>query len=242
MPGSLLNRRGLLSSAMLVVLIAGAVFGFYEAQRRAVVSVRVAGDLRYTPRADLEQAVATHIASSLYAVDVDSVRAAALSQVWVKHASVRRVWPESLHIAVIERTPVARWGESGLLEADGSVFYPSTLEDFERLPVLEGPSGSEAVLLQRFGDINQMLATVSRQVARLSLDERRAWQLELDNGVEILMGQNEQDQVLQRLVDVFHGVLQAEPAELERVDLRYTNGFAVQWKHQPPARGGEEQG
>jgi cell division septal protein FtsQ len=43
-------------------------------------------------------------------------------------------------------------------------------------------------------------------------------------------------------VRVFYAVLQAQPSQLERVDLRYTNGFAVLWKAKPLTQPEGEQG
>ena len=236
------SRRVLGLAAVVVSLTATGVFAVYETQRRAIVSVRVGGELRYTPRVALESAVSAHATSSLYRVDVASVREAALTQAWVKDASVRRVWPDSLHIAVVEREPVARWGQSGLVEADASVFYPPALEVFADLPVLEGPEGTESEVLRRYGEIAPLLSSVSRRVVLLSLDERRAWRIELDNGIQLVLGQNQNNAALRRFVRVFYAVLQAQPSQLERVDLRYTNGFAVLWKAKPLTQSEGEQG
>jgi cell division protein FtsQ len=235
-------RRTLVILAVLMLLTATAVFAVYESERRAIVSVRVAGELRHTSRVALETVVSAHAVSSLYRVDVASVRDAALTQAWVKDASVRRVWPDSLHIAVVEREPVARWRQSGLLEADASVFYPPSLEVFAELPMLEGPDGTESEVLHRYEEISRLVSSVSRRVAHLSLDERHAWQIELDNGILLVLGQNQNDAALRRFVSVFYAVLQADHSQLERVDLRYTNGFAVLWKTRPLAQIEGEQG
>lgn len=239
---ALFNRKAVMLGALLLSLLAVAGFGLYEAGWREIVSVRVAGELHYTPRGELQRAVAAFANRSLYQVDVEAIRRAALEQAWVKHASVRRVWPDALHIAVIEREPVARWGEDGLMEADASVFYPPGLQGFETLPRLHGPEGREVQVLRRYAELSQLLGPVSRRIVHLSLDERHAWRLVLDNGVEILMGQSERNAALGQLVDVLHRVLRADPSELQRVDLRYTNGFAVLWKEAPEAQEKEDQG
>lgn len=237
-----ITSRSLVAFITLMAVVSLGVFAVVETERRAIVSVRVAGELRHTPRADLERAVAAHTNSSLYRVDVGRIRAAAMAQAWVKHASVRRVWPDSLHIAVIEREPVARWQSNGFIEADASVFFPPSLEGFEDLPQLDGPPGTETEVLDRFMSLRSLLGSVSRQVARITLDERHAWLVELDSGVEIVIGQARDNHSVERLVAVFHGVLRTTPSPLERVDLRYTNGFAVRWKGKTQTQPGEEQG
>jgi len=113
---------------------------------------------------------------------------------------------------------------------------------FADLPVLEGPEGTESEVLRRYGEIAPLLSSVSRRVVLLSLDERRAWRIELDNGIQLVLGQNQNNAALRRFVRVFYAVLQAQPSQLERVDLRYTNGFAVLWKAKPLTQSEGEQG
>ncbi len=222
------------------VLLAAAGFSVYEMQRRPVSSVRVGGELRYTPRSALEDAVATHAATSLYRVDVAAVRDAALSLPWVRDASVRRIWPDSLHIAVIEREPVARWADGGLLERSGVRFVPEASSEFASLPLLAGPRGTQVLVLERYWDVQALLRPLGWEVARLSLNARRAWRIEFGNGVSILMGQQPGLENLQRLVAALERGEPIPRSAFAQIDLRYTNGFSVRW--QEGARATEEPG
>ncbi len=236
------SGRMVLLAMVSAVLLAAGGFAIYEMQSRPVRSVRIAGDLRYTSRVALEDAIFAEVAPSLYRVDVDRVREAALTLPWVKDASVRRVWPDSLHVAVIEREPVARWRAFGLLEASGFVFSPDIVEAFEHLPFLEGPKGSQAQVLDQYWALQEALRPIGWRLKRLSLNNRRAWRAELDSGVVLMLGQEQSVESVERLVRAFDGVSAARLAELDRVDLRYTNGFAVRWKRGAKARNEERHG
>jgi cell division protein FtsQ len=68
------------------------------------------------------------------------------------------------------------------------------------------------------------------QVQRLALDERRAWTVQLEDEVQLWLGRAEPWQRLQRFVRAYPGVFAGRMAELQRVDLRYSNGFSVLWE------------
>ena len=48
-------------------------------------------------------------------------------------------------------------------------------------------------------------------------------------------------QRLQRFVHAYQAVFAGHMDQLQRVDLRYSNGFSVSWQEAAPGDGGEEQ-
>jgi hypothetical protein len=63
-------------------------------------------------------------------------------------------------------------------------------------------------------------------IRHITLDERRAWSLVLDDGVEIALGRKAMDTRVRRLARVYAQLMGAGPSPVA-VDLRYTNGLAV---------------
>ena len=194
-----------------------------------VSAVRVEGEFKHQTRAQLHTAISGYAAGGFFSVDVDAVRRAALGLPWVASASVRRVWPDALQVAVIEHQPVARWGTSALLNDQGMVFAPPIDSFPPGLPLLTGPSGLEASMLERMAKINSTLQPLRQQVQGMTLDERRAWSVTLNNGVELLLGREEMDARVQRYVYAYPSALALRVTQLAAVDLRYTNGFAARW-------------
>ncbi len=72
---------------------------------------------------------------------------------------------------------------------------------------------------------------------RLVVTDRRAWQMTLDNGIELRFGRGDVDALLDRFARVYLRVLSASATRIAAVDLRYTNGFAVRWKDAPDDKG-----
>lgn len=194
-----------------------------------VSTVRVDGEFKHQTRAQLHAAISDYAAGGFFSVDVDAVRRAALRLPWVATASVRRVWPGTLQVAVTEHKPLARWGTDALLNEQGLVFAPRVDSFPSGLPQLAGPPGLETAVLARMAKINAALHPLQQQVQRLILDERRAWSVTLNNGVELLLGREDIDLRVQRYAAAYPYALELRVAQLATVDLRYTNGFAARW-------------
>jgi len=232
------GRVGFVTGALLGVLIAGAAaVGAFDLHGTTAVqwdgwpirSVRVGGQLDHVSRAELEGAVGPHLSAGFLGVDVGSVAHDAQRLPWVASVSVRRVWPDSLHIAVIERKAVARWRSDGLVAANGTVFRPEETGPVEHLPRLTGPDGSAADLLETLRRADELLDGVGRGVVELSVSEHGIWRIRCKTGLEVVL-REPQFSALGELARIYEPLLGERSASVAAIDLRYTNGFAVRWK------------
>lgn len=221
--------------AVLVLIMAPALWWLFDTvtdpRFMPVSAVRVEGEFKHQTRAQLHAAIADYAAGGFFSADADAVRRAALRLPWVASASVRRVWPDTLLVAVTEHRPLARWGANALLNEQGMVFVPPVESFPPGLPLLDGPPGQEGVVFARAAKINAMLQPLHQEVRRVVLDERRSWSATLNNGVELLLGREDVDERVQRYVVAYSSALALHTAPLAVVDLRYTNGFAARWAH-----------
>ena len=131
--------RGITALVFVAALIAAFVPVLNDVFNRHVLSVRVTGKLDHLARIELEAAVREQLRSaSFFTVEVESLRRAAASLPWVRDVAVRRVWPDSVHIAVEERVAVVRWNDDALMEDDASILSrvkASMASSWRSLPV-----------------------------------------------------------------------------------------------------------
>ena len=71
---------------------------------------------------------------------------------------------------------------------------------------------------------------------------RRAWQVQFDHGPLLRLGRQDLDRRLQRFAGVVSTQLHGLLGHMQSVDMRYTNGFAVQWNpdYKPNLQPGRE--
>lgn len=194
-------------------------------------AVQVDGSFKHVAANAVRDAAAPYLAGNFFTVDVDEVQRAVQALPWVRYAEVRRRWPDTVQIVVTEQAALAQWGADALVNDAGEVFQPPRASFPEALPVMQGPEGSGPLVTRTYREMSQILAPLQVSLARLVLDDRRAWQLELDNGMQVMLGRGEPHARLLRFARFYHRALQGQEAAVERVDLRYSNGFAVRWKH-----------
>ena len=220
---------------MPVTLLAVAATGITLAVRFALdqplQTVAVEGRFQRVQPLDVERAVRLQVGSQgLVAVDLDKVGAAVRQIPWVDRASVARSWPSGLRVFVVEQTPVARWGEAGLLNTRGEVFVHDARHIPPELPELVGPPGSEGLMTTRYLAVQGRLVEAGMRLSRLQLDERGAWEFVLDNGVRLRLGRMQVDERFDRFMAAAARIVATRASEIAYVDLRYATGFAIGWR------------
>jgi cell division protein FtsQ len=228
-----LGPRKLLVASLLVALIGAAVPIAQRLGGHKVNSVRVAGEFRHVSRDALETVVADQITKGFFEVDVEAVRAASRALPWVREASVRRVWPDSLHVAIVERQPVARWNDETLIEADGSLFERRGGARELNLPMLAGPTQSEREVLAAHDRFRTALGPLGGGIESLRLLERGGWRLVLVNGTTLVLAEGQGASTLKRFARAAAREIAEHLDQIEQVDLRYAGGFAVRLKQVP---------
>lgn len=192
-------------------------------------TLRVESAFERVSREEILAVVRPHVSEGFFGVDMKRIRRELVELPWIRAASVRRVWPDTLHVTLIEEQAVARWGEGGLVNSEGEVFHPPRAEG-EELPLLAGPENSAPQVVAFHREAQRRLEPLGLHIATLTMDARRSWEMTLANGIRLTLGSKDTERQLARFVEFYPRVLAARAAEIERVDLRYSNGFAVRWQ------------
>jgi cell division protein FtsQ len=220
-------------SLVFMVLLIGVstIAWIHQDDSLPIKHVSVKGELVYTEKPDLITAVTPYVKGSFFNVDVVKVRQAAEALPWVNQVQVRRIWPDKLLLQVAEHRAIAQWGDDGLVDETGDVFYPPKHTMPAGLVMMHGFKGGSKVMTQRLVDIHQQMSRLGLKVTELTMDQRRSWQLGFSNGMKILIGRANSEQRLKRFAKVYQMGLKAYQKNIEGVDMRYTNGLAVIWKN-----------
>ncbi len=219
----------------LVALIGmGAVV--YEASQRLfdparypLRHVHLEGNLNYLDEAQMQTMAAVYLGKSFFLMDIQALGQDFSAHPWIEQISVQRRWPDILRVQFRERIPFALWGKDEMVDVQGERFQPELIPEAE-WPTLLGPDGHEQVLIKAYKEASGLLAKVDLKITHLVQDQRRAWRLTLNNGVEVNLGREAFKPRLQRFVELYPQVLAERITQVASVDLRYINGFAVRWK------------
>lgn len=214
-------------SAVLGVSIKGYLYLYQIPVERIIVS----GKLEHTQFAVLEDMVRPALVGGFLNADLERVQTQLQSLPWVYEASVRRRWPNALELHVVEQLPIARWGKNGFLNHEGVVFQSTgEQKEWQELPLLRGPQGSSIELTAIYQQVNKILTPHKLLVKELEIDDRGELEASLQDGIYLVMGREDYVNRLRRFVAVYSAELANKRDQIVRVDLRYKNGLAVEYK------------
>jgi cell division protein FtsQ len=202
-----------------------------ELERKAPLAlVQVEGDISVADREELAVRLKAVVKGSYFSTDLVAIRDAVLASPWVESMSVQRRWPDGIRVLVVEKKAVARWGDKGYLSARGEVFQPKAGHEGTDLPLLFGPRGKTAYVMEQYRSFNDRFRDLKMRVTELHLTERRTWFIRFDNGMQLILDQNQINDKLQRFLWLYQRELAPYADRIAGVDLRYRNGLAVAWK------------
>ncbi len=218
-------------------LVVGGVLGIRYLMDPAsfpVRTIRIENEFRHLDRAALQKTLGAAVEGGFFGVDLERVREAALSLPWVAEAQVARVWPDRLLVKVKEQVPVAHWNGDGLVNSRGEVFYPAKKGRLALPLQFHGPASKAAEMLAFYHRVQPGFAARGLEIRTVRLDRRGEWQLGIEGGMTIMVGRDRKDFRIERLLGVY-AVLNEEKGSIERIDLRYEQGFAV--RRRPEQKG-----
>jgi cell division protein FtsQ len=183
-----------------------------------------------TPEPLLRAALGVNKGDPILGFSVEAARQRIESLSWVDHVAVERRLPGTIWVALTERRPFAIWQDQGkflLIDREGQTVTNEDVAAFGELPLVVGngaPAFAAAMLdlLTKFPDIHDHVAALVR------VGERR-WNLQLKNGMTVMLPEGHEEAALKRLHD-----LQTSQALLDRplvsIDMRLPDRLAVRTK------------
>ena len=217
------------------VVLSGLLWGLWQvfvwmtaANQVPVNNLMIQGEHRYLSREAVRDSVLELPGiGNFFALEVDQVQQQLQALPWVYQASVRKQWPDTVRVYIVEQQPAARWNYDAMLNVHGEVFR-ATADENLNLVSLSGPDEESARVLAEYKQINKYLQPRGYDIEQIHLTPRLSWELTLHGDITLLLGREDIAARLQRFVDVYPDIEQRE--RVAYLDLRYDTGLAVGWK------------
>lgn len=233
-PASLIKRIGLLALTFCVIVIVGVVVFRYSVIEREIETrwlaltksagfqledVVVTGRQRTSTDAILD---ATGVApgDSLLTFDLQDIQEKIKALPWVYDASVRREFPNTLTLGLVEREPLLLWqsqNQHHLIDQFGEVVPLSDLSSFSSLLVVSGEHAPEhAPKLMTVMDHYDALKPIIRGAQYMRANR---WDLYLVHDICVKLPEENMEKAMARLVNL-HEDGQLDSHEIMAIDLR----------------------
>jgi cell division protein FtsQ len=166
--------------------------------------------------------------SSLLFLDAAAVRARLKDNPWIADATVLKLYPGRLNIAVTERDAVALWQKDGtvsVIAADGVVLEPYDGSRFAELPLVVGAGAASKA--RDFLALLDKYPLLREQFRAATLIAERRWTVVLNSGIELKLPEAGAEQAFDTLLrlDRDNKILSRDIAA---VDLRLPDRVTVQ--------------
>ena len=182
-------------------------------------NIHIAGGQR-TPSETIAAALDLRRDQSIFAADLSAARARLMALPWVSSAEVVRRYPDTIHVAIVEKRPFALWqppanAPIAVVERNGRPITTQGIEEFVRLPKLVGEGAPQASA--ELVDVVAAHRAVNARIAYFELVSQRRWNLVLNDGVVVKLPeqgwQKELDALEQLIID--KGVLERDVVEID---------------------------
>ena len=254
------NTRPRWIMLMAVILLASLVVLFvadrlFDPQKFQIKEIEVHGHFNHVDGAQVKQIAEAALEGNYFSVNLRRLENEIKQIPWVFSASLRRQWPSTIMVDVVEVQPVARWGEGKWLNFTGDLVdrqHGGGNKSNHDLPLLYGSADQKQIVWKAFQQWSEQFSSNGLVLEQLSLDSRDLWWLKLSMGALALNGgQSTQGsgQIIdrpakvtmvvdkanafpriERFIEALNQELIVQFPQMKTIDLRYPNGFAISWQ------------
>lgn len=219
-------------SLFLGLLIVG---GFFAAEplmkmlERPLSRVTVEGEFLYVSKERTSEIISAELDDDFLQLDLMRLKQVLESDPWIENAALGRRWPDTLLVRIVEQKPIARWGERGFMNQRGEIIQVESTAQLGDLPGLYGAESDAGRVMQQYQELSRLLRTRGLEVIALRCDDKQAWRMTLKGDIEIVIGRDQVMEKVRRFLTVYDQHLHRYWLDVKSIDVRYTNGIAVQW-------------
>jgi cell division protein FtsQ len=149
---------------------------------------------------------------------------------WIYTASVRRGWPDTINIDIVEQRPVLRWGKDSLVNQDGGIFTPPITTFPKGLPIIFGPNDKKTEIFVIYHQIILALEPLNLTIKKLTLKPQHYWELLLSNDIIVYMKERSPLEQIKLLTNIYNKLDIKHAQKPQVIDLRYQSGLAIKWE------------
>ena len=202
-----------------------------------IKQVRIEGEFKHLSTETVSDTLTGQMKGSYFGVDSNTMVQRLGQLPWVQDVNIRRVWPDLLVVSIHEKTPVARWNKTELLNTDGQLFRVKISADLSHLPQLMGTNKASHLVLTQCERINASLDELGLKITTLSLAQHGSWTASLNNGMTVHAGKELPNSRIGHSLAILGSINNDILESIESMDLRYPNGVSVKWKkNQQPSQ------
>jgi len=172
------------------------------------------------------------ITDSIFRVDIEKIRQNIISHPFVKDVRIKRLYPFSIVIEVMEKKPSALWTDSEgtimMLDEEGEPYRTFTMQDNKGLVIISAKEKKDAKTV--FKELNQWIAEglIKREeISQVVYREGDVVVFGINDNVEIILGRDALKARLKRAMAVLEDA-KKKGIMIKCIDARFEKGAIIE--------------
>jgi cell division protein FtsQ len=226
------NNPDALNRVSRLVMLATVLFALWSVGRVVLESlfpfrqISILG-ARHADTRDQARKLAGALQGGFFSMNLHQVHADFEKLPWVRQAQIRRLWPGRLVIELTEHRAAAAWNDRATLDTHGDLF---PVPPWTGLPRIYAPEGMQLELARRYGEFAALVQPIDVEIEQIVVSARLSWRVRLSGGISVELGREKLNERLARFARFYPRAV-AAVGPIQRVDMRYPNGFAGEPQH-----------
>jgi len=221
--------------AVLIVLLEAVLMlrsKFTNETEQPLVSLLLTGKHPHVSAVDVRDILLKQNSKlNFFTLDIEALQDDLVKLPWVYSVSIRKRWPDTIKVHIIEQTAVATWNGKGLLNRFAQVLDVSPDSFQDKLVNLYGDENNPKKTLDVYNKIHQLMKVSKFKIVMLLNNSRNATVLHLKNGLLIRLGREQKLDRIQRYLAIMPLLERKyDIKQIDYIDMRYDTGFSVGWK------------
>jgi|GEM_PF-6348679 len=193
-----------------------------------ISKIKLAGNFTYVDPVDIETNLQHLLDKEFVNLDLMKVERLLTGHPWIRSTVLRKKWPDTLTVKVIEQVPVAVLTSGGYLNSRAEIFDRKRKIEVFGLPLIDAEVKNYQAILKVYAAFKQSLPT-DLGIARLSYQHIGNYIMHLTDGSKVVLGRRQLAKRIKNLSRVFKFLQSNELPRPEVIDMRYRNAVAVKF-------------
>lgn len=216
----------------LITLFFSLIFlwNYTKPSRFPIRTVKVLTTNQYLDRTQLQKLITPYLTDGFFRLNVFKLKKQLAQFPWIFSVSLKRVWPDTLEIKIIEQTPILRWNNNRLINIQGEVFVPLADSPLPtNLPLIIGPEDKVNEIFDLYKKASPIFATSGLIIKKLIFHSDHYWEFLFDNKMVVFLKESSPLSQIELLIRLYQKITVDHQRQPKSIDLRYKSGLAVKW-------------
>ena len=223
--------KKIIAFSSLIILVIFLSYYFYKEIPLHIEKVKVDGNLTYINKDNLNKVISENIKEKgFFDLDAVALKKEIEQTEWVRVANIKKIFPNKLHINIVEHIPTAIWNDSKLINNKGEVFKAKISNP--KMVRLYANTDNRSKDLHKYLDIirSEIKARkIEFLVKKIRENPERSVIVEISTNKKIFLGNKDIMEKISRFFKAYSLINRNDIINIKYFDMRYSNGFSVGW-------------